>query len=157
VGSLAMARPASARHGDPAIARRLGCAAGLALALALSFALNGAGQEIPSQLPQPAAENPKWPGSRHFFQFGDADPEALRKRQRLLNAARQKELVSDTAKLLKLAQELNEEVTAAEDSTNMTADQLRKLAEIGKLARSVREKMTFSLGGDPVINLPIVP
>ena len=44
--------------------------------------------------------------------FG-ADPHADPKRMRVLNAERQKELVSDTQKLLQLAQELNAEVSDA--------------------------------------------
>ncbi len=76
------------------------------------------------------------------------------KRMRLLNAERQKSIVSDTAKLLKLARELNDEMASA-DSTTMTDAQLRKVAEIGRLAKSVREKMSFSTGGYPgVINPP---
>ena len=76
------------------------------------------------------------------------------KRIRLLNAERQKSIVSDTAKLLKLAKELNDEMASA-DSTAMTDAQLRKVAEIGRLAKSVKEKMSFSTGGYPaVINPP---
>jgi hypothetical protein len=73
------------------------------------------------------------------------------KRLRLLNAERQKSIVSDTEKLLKLARELNDEV-AGSNSSSMTDAQLRKVAEIGKLARSVKEKMSFSVGPYPVRN-----
>ncbi len=57
-----------------------------------------------------------------------------------LNVERQKQMVSDANKLLKLARELNDEVATANTGT-FTPDQLHKIAEIEKLARSVRERM----------------
>ncbi len=57
-----------------------------------------------------------------------------------LNLARQKAMISDADKLLKLAKEVNDEI-AAKDVTSLTDDQLRKIAEIEKLAHSVKEKM----------------
>lgn len=65
---------------------------------------------------------------------------------RALNAQRQKDLVSDTEKLLKLAKELNEEM-AQDGSGNLKRDQLHKVEEIAKLAKSVREKMSFTASG----------
>ena len=85
-------------------------------------------------------------------QFG-ADPTTDPKRMRVLNAERQKELVSDTQKLLQLARELNAEVSDA-NAAAMTDAQLRKAAEIAKLARSIKEKMTFSVGGYPSLKGP---
>jgi hypothetical protein len=76
------------------------------------------------------------------------------KRIRLLNAERQKSLVSDAERLLKLAKELNDEV-AGSDSSSMSDEQLRKVAEIGKLAKSVKEKMSYSVGGYPNLNTPL--
>ena len=76
------------------------------------------------------------------------------KRLRMLNAQRQKEIVSDTDKLLKLAKELNDEVAGSNPDT-LTEAQLRKVAEIGKLARNVKEKMSYSLGGYPNLNPPV--
>ena len=73
-----------------------------------------------------------------------------------LNAERQKALVSDTAKLLKLAQELNSEV-AANSSNSLTADQIRKIANIEKLARNVKQKMSESMITGPSLRDPIVP
>ena len=70
------------------------------------------------------------------------------KRVRLLNAERQKEMVSDTDKLLELAKELNAEVSDA-SATGMTDAQLRKVAEIAKLARSIKDKMSYTVGGYP--------
>jgi hypothetical protein len=67
------------------------------------------------------------------------------RRLNALNIERQKEMVSDTNKLLSLARELNEEV-AANGSAPMTLNQLRKIAQIEKLARSVKEKMADGVG-----------
>jgi len=66
------------------------------------------------------------------------------RRIKALNIERQKALVSDTDDLLKLTKQLNEEV-ARDRSTSLSPDQVRTLARIEKLAKSVREKMS-----DPV-------
>ncbi len=69
------------------------------------------------------------------------DPLMAERRVRALNLERQKRMVADANKLLALAKELNNEV-AAMNAGSFTADQLRKITEIEKLARSVRERMT---------------
>jgi hypothetical protein len=76
------------------------------------------------------------------------DPVMAERRLRALNAERQKQLVADTNKLLKLARELDEQV-AATSSNSFTAEQLRKIGEIEKLAQSVRERMTTGVGEGP--------
>ncbi len=76
---------------------------------------------------------------------GDFAPIPTERQLRALNIERQKEMVSDTNKLLRLARELNQEV-AANGSATLTDDQLRKIAEIEKLARSVKEKMADGTG-----------
>lgn len=76
---------------------------------------------------------------------GDYDPIMMERRIRALNDERQKDMVSDTDKLLKLAQELNDEI-AAKNAGTLTFDQLHKIAEIEKLARSVKEKMADGVG-----------
>jgi len=85
-------------------------------------------------------------------QFGEDSNSPEKKRIKLLNAERQKAIVSDTEKLLKLARELNDEVTAT-DPAAMSGAQLHKVEEIGKLAHSVREKMSFSVGGFPALTI----
>jgi hypothetical protein len=80
------------------------------------------------------------------------DPMMAERRMRALNIERQKQMVSDAAKLLKLAQELNSEVAAA-NSGEFTPDQLRKIGEIEKLARNVRERMAAAVG-DPATVMP---
>lgn len=54
-------------------------------------------------------------------------------------AERQKQMVSDANQLLKLAKELNEELIEGNAAT-LKAQQLRKIGEIEKLARRVREQ-----------------
>jgi hypothetical protein len=84
------------------------------------------------------------------------DPAMVERRIRALNIQRQKQIVADTDKLLKLARELNEEVAKANTGT-LTLDELHKIAEIEKLARNVRQRMTES-AGEPEINmLPPIP
>jgi hypothetical protein len=122
------------------------------LGFGLLLGIPGVGQ---GPFPQfPSANNGKsshsYPNSAGPFDTESApDP----KRLRLLNVERQKSIVSDTEKLLKLARELNDEV-AGSDSSLMTDAQLRKVAEIGKLARSVKEKMSYSVGPYPAVNKP---
>jgi hypothetical protein len=67
------------------------------------------------------------------------------RRLRALNTERQKLLVSDTNKLFRLAKELNQEVAASNPSA-WTPDQLHKIAEIEKLAHSVKDRMTTAVG-----------
>ena len=83
---------------------------------------------------------------------GEYDPTMMERRLIALNNERHKEMVSDTNKLLKLAQELNDEI-AAKNAGTLTFDQLHKIAQIEKLARGVKEKMAIGVGppGPPVM------
>jgi len=83
---------------------------------------------------------------------GDADTTMAERRIRALNAERQKQIVADTDKLLKLARELNDEVTKANSGT-LSPDELHKIADIEKLARNVRQRMTEGAGA-PQTNFP---
>lgn len=78
--------------------------------------------------------------------LNDRLPGEREKQWHALNAQRQKAMVSDAAKLLQLATELNAEV-AAGNSESLTPSELRKVAAIEKLARSVKEKMSLAVGG----------
>lgn len=77
------------------------------------------------------------------------------KQLRALNAERQKQLVADTEKLLRLAKELNREL-GRNDSTS-TADLERKVSQIEKLARSVKDKMSESVAPGPSVGIPQFP
>jgi hypothetical protein len=81
------------------------------------------------------------------------DSAMTERRLRALNSERQKQMVADTNKLLKLAKELNEEVASANEES-FTPEQLRKIAEIEKLARNVRERMTTAVGQTPSLATP---
>ena len=99
-------------------------------------------------------------GSRSPNGFGvgpDLDPMFAAKRMRALNADRQKSMISDANKLVKLARQLDTEI-ASNPTEELTPEEMRKLAEIEKLARSVKEKMAQSFGGGPQLQPPpLVP
>jgi len=76
--------------------------------------------------------------------MGPPDMRMAGKRLEMLNAERQKQLVEDANKLLALARELNGEI-AQSNTGELTPEQLRKVAEIEKLAHSVRDKMSLSV------------
>ncbi len=78
------------------------------------------------------------------------------KRLRAMNADRQKSMVSDTEKLLKLARQLDAEI-ASNPTDELTPEETRKLAEIEKLARNVKSKMAQSFAGAPEFHQPSVP
>jgi len=92
--------------------------------------------------------SPRGPYTAHqdpASNFDDMEPMVMERRLTALNVERQKQMVSDANKLLKLARELNDEVAAA-NADSFTPDQLHKIAEIEKLARSVRERMASAVG-----------
>lgn len=59
------------------------------------------------------------------------------------NALRQKSMVSDAAKLLRLAQELNASFSGGGPELS-AQERLRRFAEIERLAKNVREKMQYA-------------
>jgi hypothetical protein len=68
------------------------------------------------------------------------------RRLRQLNVAQHKAMVSDTDKLLKMVTELNAEISGS-NPDSLTPDQIRKVAEIEKLAHSVKDKMRIAAQG----------
>lgn len=82
-----------------------------------------------------------------------ADPTWNEKRMRALNEDRHKSVVSDAEKLLKLARQLDAEV-ASNPTDELTPEEMRKVAEIEKLAKSVKSKMALSFGGGPQFQGP---
>jgi len=134
---------------------------GLAVLLALVCGLTGRSQSNSSNGGQGQGQ-----GSTHrsysprpdfspLNGIDDADPVMTERRIRALNIQRQKQIVADTDKLLKLARELNQEVAQANTGT-LTLDELHKIAEIEKLARNVRQRMTDAPGEAPAM-LPLPP
>lgn len=73
------------------------------------------------------------------------------KRALALNELRQQHVVSDTDRLLKLAKQLSDGIGA--DGAGMTPEErLRTLAQIEKLAKKVKEQMSYAFDGSPSIN-----
>jgi hypothetical protein len=62
-------------------------------------------------------------------------------------------MVSDADKLLKLAQELNADADAG-GTILSPAQRMQKAAEIEKLARNVKEKMTYAIGAPQELTGP---
>jgi len=98
-------------------------------------------QSMPNPLNQPSHTIP-------LDGMPDRDPMFVQRQLRALNVERQKSMVSDTDRLLKLAQELKNEIETG-NSSALTAGQLRKIADIEKLARNVKQKMIISYTGGP--------
>src|SRR6202012_67038 len=146
VGSVDASRQPRAHSSGRGAARR-------ALALAIFLAVP-AGGGFSQQAPGMGGS--QFPGAPHCIPqdsnsnspFGDQynNPSEAEKRLRMINTERQKSMVADTDKLLKLAKELNDEV-AKSNSGELSAAQLRKVAEIEKLAHNVRDKMVMSVRG----------
>lgn len=109
---------------------------------------NNGGQSGSRVLPFGARPDSTYPGDAYGSLM-------IERRMHALNMERQKEMVADTNKLLKLARELNAEV-AAQKSDTLTPEQLHKVAEIEKLARSVKDRMTSSIGpAQPTLASPM--
>jgi predicted outer membrane protein len=123
-----------------------------ALCLAILLALPGGAQNGPPQQRPSIGE----PSRDRDVQFESADPVLDEHRLQALNSDRQKSLVSDTNKLLKIAADLDAEIGRTNPET-LSSSQLRKVAEIEKLARGVKEKMSTSVRGAPAFRQPPVP
>ena len=83
-----------------------------------------------------------------FGEGPETDPVFAQKRLRALNEDRHKAMVSDADKLVKLARQLDAEI-ASNPTSELTAEELHKVAEIEKLARNVKTRMVQSFGGGP--------
>lgn len=68
-----------------------------------------------------------------------------RKRLEQLNLLRQKEMTEETARLVRLANEVKAE-TGKGTADSLTVVELRKVELIAKLAKSVRDKMKATVG-----------
>lgn len=94
------------------------------------------------------------PRQQSSFSAGpDLDSMFAAKRMRALNEDRQKSMVSDANKLLKLARQLDAEI-ASNQTDGLTAEEMRKVEEIEKLARNVKTKMAQSFEGGPQVRPP---
>jgi hypothetical protein len=99
-------------------------------------ALSGQPGQRPS-LPQPIGQ-PVGGGLEDVPIGNSVEDERL---LRALNADRQKSMVSDASKLLRLVNDLNAEIVRSKPDL-LNPAQLRKVGEIEKLAHSVKDKMS---------------
>lgn len=96
----------------------------------------------PSGLPPPnPLANPK-PDANAIMEF-EMQRRAAMQRIEKLNTLRQKEMTSETAMLLALARDVHAKTAA--DPKSLSAIEMHKIEAIEKLARSVREKMEFTV------------
>lgn len=115
--------------------------------------MSGAQHGSLNSLPQPIDQPVRDPGD---VTNGNPNQIQYEKLLRALNADRQKSLVSDANKLLRLANELNAEIGRT-NPEELTPSQLHKLAEIEKLAHNVKDKMSASVRGTPAFQPPFQP
>jgi hypothetical protein len=98
-----------------------------------------------TQIPPPVIGGPRMdPLDMPPVYGGNEDPlkvKAEERRLAALSAERQKTLVADTNRLVKLAADLNAQVNS-ENHSQLTPDEARQLAEIEKLAHSIRDRMS---------------
>jgi len=81
--------------------------------------------------------------------FSDTKIEA--RQAKMLNIQRQQAIVTDTEKILQLARELEADANSARPTMSV-AERMHKAEEIEKLAKTVREKMTYAIGAPPPPN-----
>jgi hypothetical protein len=106
---------------------------GAVLAVGGSAAQMGGGQmTIPD-----SADIPQMSGHRHR---DPADTQRAEKMAKLRNEDRQKNLVADTERLLALATDLKTQVDQSTEDKS-SADRIKQVGEIEKLAHSVKERM----------------
>jgi hypothetical protein len=149
MGEIRIASPTRSAKWSAHAARQM-------LWLALVLALPGGAQNAPVNKPVsiPGLWSAQMPSASDPSNV--QDPIQEERWQRVLNVERQKLMVSDANKLLKLARELNAEISGSNPDSHTPA-QLRKVGEIEKLAHSVKEKMSTSIQGTPVFLEPPLP
>ena len=95
------------------------------------------GSENPHTLPDPT---PRPPDYRKKYDQDPAQLKKLKQAEMLKNQMRQEKMVSDTQKLVQLAEEVKKEMDADQTSSPKYA-QAMKVEEIEKLAKNVKQKM----------------
>jgi hypothetical protein len=119
----------------------------LILVCTVAAALAGAAQSAPSRDPD---KPPPIPEANRLPDAGKQSElrEPQTKKQNFDAAAeRRKQLAEDSARLLKLANDLKAEVDKTNKDT-LSLNVIRKAEEIEKLARNLKEKMKFTVGAN---------
>jgi len=107
--------------------------------------------ESPYSPPLTPTFSPQSPFPDPFHGMDQLSRQQFQRQLKELNIQRQKQLSSDSEKLLALATELKTEVGQARES-DPTPEQLRKAEQIEKLAHSVRDKMKDeNTPGEPMV------
>ena len=132
----------------------------LGVILFMNFSAHANGQ-APTQGPDPSDSSPN-AGSMSQQGMSNGgfrmDPAEVARRRQMQRAEIRQSIASDTATLLKLAQELNDEINQQAPEM-LTQAELKKYAEIGKLAHRLKAEMKdFGTSGTSIQPLPgLVP
>lgn len=129
-------------------------AARVALFLALLMTIRGGSQKVLGAT-QRAPAQPGGLSTGGLLDSPTEDSVEDERRLQALNAERQKSMVADANKLLSLVNELNEEIVRG-NPDSLDSAQLRKVAEIERLAHNVKDKMSTSVRGMPPYRPPFV-
>ena len=125
-----------------------------ALLLLLCLIICGAGYGLGQSTRDTLSARPGHP--EDLFPGNSLDPAMQQRRMENFNKQRLKDMATQSAKLLQLATELHAELDANQ-SIPLTAQQLRKINEIEKLARSVKERMSLPMLMAPVFKQDMTP
>jgi hypothetical protein len=140
------------------LARRYAGVAAIAFAMFLVIATPGSGQTSNNgqvtNNGQLTRRTPAPPRDVDPLQMDTTStPIFYEKRLKMLNAAQHQSMVADTDRLLKLVTDLNSQISSS-NANALTPEQLRMVAEIEKLAHSVKDKMRMSVRSSAEYNGP---
>jgi hypothetical protein len=128
----------------------------LAMCLLLLVAIRVGAQNVPGQQHPSGSLSPVPRITDRMDDTPGTQSVEEEKALRALNAARQKSMVADTDRLVRLVNELNSEIERT-NPDSLTPAQLHKVAEIEKLAHNVKDKMSTSVRGMPAFQQPNFP
>jgi hypothetical protein len=114
------------------------------LCLGLLLVPGAGGQAHPGTPSLPTLPSGVPANSREDYDIPNNDSAEQARRLRALNVERQKRVVADANRLLKLTTEFNAEIARATPES-LSPAQVRKLAEIEKTAKDLKENMTAAV------------
>lgn len=109
------------------------CAVGVLGSVLVVYPAVTSAQAAPQYIPPPLGSQP---GRNNDTAFRKMTERMAKQR----NTERQKKIEADTAKLLAMAQKLNEEVSHS-NKNELSIDVVKQAGEIEKLAKSIKDKM----------------